>query len=416
MERFIKKIVMRLFPELSGDYHLPRFARVVAISDPMEKPELNDKFRPRYAVDIQVLTANGDDDSELPVYRCVPLPVQSSGIERGQFGFPDPGAIVEVAFAYGLPDKLFIRSVLGINQGMPELNPGDLVWQHSEAVKQKVSNSGHWLRDTHGNINDSCRVKTTKASSNQEYYQNTHEQIAEHSTEEIAGIKLVEVMGALKLLSGGVANLSAVDNLNLTTATDQNQAVGRDRLTTVNENDKSDVGVDRVSTIGNDESTTIGANRQADIAADEGITIGGSKTETIAGDEQTTTTGNRTLSITGNDNQTSGERTVNVTGNHTDVATAIRNIQAAAIQLQASATALIVAPSITLQAPTIAIGSGGVDLLQVLSQLITVVQQLATTTASHTHLPTGLPSTETVHTGQGTTAGELATQLNTIMP
>jgi len=344
------------------------------------------------------------------------LPVQSAGIERGQFGFPDPGAIVEVAFAYGLPDKLFIRSVLGINQGMPELSPGDLVWQQSETVKQKVSDSGHWLRETHGNINDSCREKITKASSNQEHYQNTHQQISEHSIEEIAGTKLTEALGALKLLSGGSANLSAVDNLNLATATDQNQVVGRDRLTTINENDKSDVGVDRVSTIGNDDSVTVGANRLADIAEDESTTIGGSKTETIAGDEQTTIDGKRTLSIAGIDNQTSGVRTVNVTGNHTDIATAIRNIQAAAIQLQASATVLVAAPSITLQAPTIAIGGGGVDLLQVLSELITVVQQLAATTANHTHLPNGLPSTQGDHTGQGATAGVLATQLNTIMP
>ncbi|MBL4761468.1 MAG: hypothetical protein JKY93_02060 [Gammaproteobacteria bacterium] len=400
MEKSIEKIVLRMFPELSGNYHLPRFARVIAISDPMEKPEINEKFRPRYAVDIQVLTASGDDDSELPLYQCVPLPVLSSGIERGQFGFPDPGAIVEVAFAYGLPDQLFIRSVLGVNQGMPELNPGDLVWQHSEAVKQKVSNSGHWIRKTHGNINDSCRVKISKASSNQEHYQNTHQQVAEHSTEEVAGIKLIEALGALKLLSGGSVNLSAVDNLNLTTATDLNQVVGRDRLTTINENDKSEVGVDRVSNIGNDD----------------GITIGGDKTETIAGDEQTTIDGNRTLSIAGNDNQTSGERTVSVAGNHTDTATANRNIQAAIIQLQASVTAFIAAPSITLQAPTIAIGSGGVDLLQVLSQLIAVVQQLATTTAGHTHLPNGMPSTQSDHTGQAVTTGVLATQLNTIMP
>ncbi len=109
---------------------------------------------------------------------------------------------------------------------------------------------------------------------------------------------------------------------------------------------------------------------------------------------------------------------VNVTGNHTDIATAIRNIEAAAIQLQASATVLVAAPSITLQAPTIAIaiGGGGVDLLQVVSQLITVVQQLASTTANHTHLPNGLPSTQGDHVGQGATAGALATQLNTIMP
>ncbi|WP_445354928.1 hypothetical protein ACJJI5_18820 [Microbulbifer sp. EKSA008] len=46
--------------------------------------------------------------------------------------------------------------------------------------------------------------------------------------EEVAGVKIIEALGALRFLSGGSLNLSALDNLNITTASDINNSAGRD--------------------------------------------------------------------------------------------------------------------------------------------------------------------------------------------
>ncbi len=43
------------FPELAYQMHLPKFGRVEAISDNAAAGQLNDPFRPRYAVDVQLL-------------------------------------------------------------------------------------------------------------------------------------------------------------------------------------------------------------------------------------------------------------------------------------------------------------------------------------------------------------------------
>ncbi len=50
--------------------------------------------------------------------------------------------------------------------------------------------------------------------------------VDDHSTESVGGIKKIEALGALKLLSGGSASLAAVDDLQQATGRDLNQVVG----------------------------------------------------------------------------------------------------------------------------------------------------------------------------------------------
>ncbi|WP_431688165.1 hypothetical protein [Hahella sp. NBU794] len=134
------------------------------------------------------------------------------------------------------------------------------MWQQSETVRRRVD-----------------------AQDNQERYQDSLTEINEHSAEHIGGVKTVEALGALKLLSGGHANLAA-DNLNLTTATDLNQAVVLDRQAS------------------------------------------------IQGDDQTTVGGSRFMAISGSDAQTNANKIINVQGYHTDIASAARKIQTQIIE------------------------------------------------------------------------------------
>ena len=105
MDDAIKRSVERQFPELTGGYHLPRFARVVGVADAPTNASMCDDFRPRYAVDIEVLTPDGEADPNLPVLSGVPLPLPSGGDEMGMYAFPQEGTRVVVCFAYGLPSS-----------------------------------------------------------------------------------------------------------------------------------------------------------------------------------------------------------------------------------------------------------------------------------------------------------------------
>jgi len=230
LEDQIDSIVMRKNPELAGDYHLPMFARVEAVSDPITTPSLSEQFRPRYAVDLRVLDETDNPDPLFPLLRSVPLPAFCGGLERGVFGFPNPGAIVELAFAYGLPSKPFIRTVLSDGLSVPRVVPGELVLQASPEVVQRADEHGNWSRETYAAIRDESLHHLVKSFESLLDTHIHHIKVRQHSVEEITGVKIIEAMGALKLLSGGSAHLVAVDNLRVAVGKNQHNKVSGDLI------------------------------------------------------------------------------------------------------------------------------------------------------------------------------------------
>jgi hypothetical protein len=233
MEDAIRRSVERQFPELTGGYHLPRFARVVAVADAPAGAGICDDFRPRYAVDIEVLGPDGEPDPQLPQLAGVPLPLPTGGEEMGLYAFPEEGTQVVVCFAYGLPNKPYIQTILPHGLSMPKVPKGDQVWQHSEAAQQRVDADGNWLRQTDGKIQDKAIEREVEALENREQFQSHTQMIDDHSTERVGGVKTIEALGALKLLSGGSASLAAVDDLHQATGRDLNLVVGQKHNATV---------------------------------------------------------------------------------------------------------------------------------------------------------------------------------------
>ncbi len=233
MDDAIRRSVARQFPELSGGYHLPRFGRVVAVPDAPAAPGLCDDFRPRFGVDVEVLLPDGEPDPDLPILTSLPLPAPMGGQEAGMFGFPEEGTTVVVSFAYGLPSKPFITQILPHGLSLPRVPKGDQVWQHSEACQQRVDADGNWLRQTDGKIQDKAIEREVEALDNTESFQNHTRTVDDHSTETVGGIKKIEALGALKLLSGGSASLAAVDDLHQATGRDLNVVVGQKHNATV---------------------------------------------------------------------------------------------------------------------------------------------------------------------------------------
>ncbi|NWB99096.1 hypothetical protein HX882_24685 [Pseudomonas gingeri] len=321
MDDAIRRSVERQFPELTGGYHLPRFGRVVAVPDAPTAPGLCDDFRPRFGVDVEVLLPDGEPDPDLPILTGLPLPAPMGGQEAGMFGFPEEGTTVVVSFAYGLPHKPFITQILPHGLSLPRVPKGDQVWQHSEACQQRVDAGGNWLRQTDGKIQDKAIEREVEALENTERFQSHTRTVDDHSTESVGGIKKIEALGALKLLSGGSASLAAVDDLHQATGRDLNLVVGQKH----------------------------------------NATVGGDMQERIQG---------------------------------------LRQSVAAVCQ--------------RLQAPKTWLGSDGVNVLQVLCDLLDLVQQMNIELAAHTHGPTPPPGNSAVFTANSGTAVQLSGKLKPI--
>ena len=203
---------------------------MVAVPD---APGLCDDFRPRFGVDVEVLLPDGEPDPDLPILHSLLLPAPMGGQEAGMFGFPEEGTTVVISFAYGMPNKPFITQILPHGLSLPRVPKGDQVWQHSEGCQQRVDAEGNWLRQTDGKIRDKAIEREVEALDNTERFQNHTRTVDNHSTESVGGIKKVEALGALKLLSGGSASLATVDDLHQATGRDLNLVVGQKHNATV---------------------------------------------------------------------------------------------------------------------------------------------------------------------------------------
>ena len=108
----VQRQVESHYPELASGLHLPKMARVVAPTEAVKSGSFADPFRPRYAVNLQLLDADGNPDGSTPVYAVVLLPVPIAGNVSGMFQFPPEGTLVEVGFTSESPDKPFVRQTM----------------------------------------------------------------------------------------------------------------------------------------------------------------------------------------------------------------------------------------------------------------------------------------------------------------
>jgi hypothetical protein len=178
METIINRIIRRLFPELTAKLHLPRWGKVVALPElPTEDGERgSDPFYPRYAVDVQLLDENGTE-TKSKVLQAVPLPLPGAGNKAGRLEPPAIGAIVEIAFAYGRPDKPFIRTVLPFGWDLPAIKEGETRTQVRDGVYQHIDDKGNFENKTDESLKDiigklaelQCETRKVTASIEQDH-------------------------------------------------------------------------------------------------------------------------------------------------------------------------------------------------------------------------------------------------------
>lgn len=148
MEGAIKRIIFRLFPELTGRWHLPRWGKVVALPELPEEGQLSDRFYLYYAADVQLIDEKGMEYKDKPPLQAVPLPIPGLGDHAGRLEPPAIGSIVEIGFIFGQPDKPFIRCVLPLGFKLPAIKEGESRYQQRKGVYQLVDQEGNFERKT----------------------------------------------------------------------------------------------------------------------------------------------------------------------------------------------------------------------------------------------------------------------------
>ncbi|WP_427192638.1 hypothetical protein [Serratia marcescens] len=223
----------KIYPELSAGLHLPRLARVMGPTDTASLGDLSDPYRPRYAVNLQLLDENGVAAKDTPVFNAVPLPVPMAGAEGGLFQYPAEGALVEVGFADGRPDKPLIRQTLPDGQPLPDIKPGEQLQQQRAGVSQRVTQAGTWQRETDQAIEESSSARVVK--SDQESRTTTTR------TTLVQANDTTTVLGTAKLLAGAVMQLADGD-FTIGAAGNLVSRCSKDRIGDVGQDDSLKVG------------------------------------------------------------------------------------------------------------------------------------------------------------------------------
>ncbi|MGK3156626.1 hypothetical protein ACCY75_02745 [Enterobacter kobei] len=285
------------YPELASGMHLPKFGRVMNPVEAVKSGNFSDPFRPRYAVDVQLLDADGNPDKDTPVYSAVPLPVPMAGNDSGMFQFPPEGTLVEIAFTGGRPDKPFVRQTVPDGTSLPDIQPGEQLQQQRAEVSQRVTQAGDWVRQTDQAISETSMARLVKADSEQ------RELVSRETT--VKATDKLTVLGTSTLLAGAIQQVCTGD---------YSQAVNN-RVVSISGNDETDIAGSQTVTTGKDLIEKIGQIRKSVAAAQQQII-----------------------------------------------------------------------------APVVWIGSGTINVAQLMLDTLDVVKELAEQTASHTHSNTGAPT------------------------
>ncbi|WP_438872170.1 hypothetical protein [Providencia hangzhouensis] len=233
--------IERLFPELASKLHVPRLAKVISPADIAVLGDVSDPFRPRFAVNVQLLDENGQPAADTPEYAAVPLPVTMASHEGGFFQYPPEGAIVEIGFADGRPDKPVIRQTLQEGLSLPDIKPGEQLQQQRAGVSQRVTTDGSWQRETDQTIQETSASRIVTSD--------REKRTTTQRTTTVNGNDDHTVIGTHTLLSGAIVQVADGDYCIATNA---------NVITKIAQNRTDDIGQNHTTTVGQNQETTIG--------------------------------------------------------------------------------------------------------------------------------------------------------------
>ncbi|EQA2400213.1 hypothetical protein ACXZ3X_001143 [Escherichia coli] len=191
------------FPELAAGLHLPKIGRVESISDTTGNSDLSDPFRPRFAVNVQLLDENGKPDKSVPLYNAVPLPTGFGGSDSGLMQYPAPGTLVELAFSEARPDRPHIRQIMAQGLTLPAVAADEQVQQARCGVLQKTNSRGDVSRETDQAQTESARVRKIKADEEKSDITERRASIAGDDVMQIGGSHRLYTLGSIQQMIAG---------------------------------------------------------------------------------------------------------------------------------------------------------------------------------------------------------------------
>lgn len=381
----IKKAVLRLFPELSAGLHLDRYARVNAVNDTPLEGSYSERFRPRYSVDLTILTPALEPDPVYPVYSAVPLPVPyAAGEESGLFAFPQPGALAVIGFAYGRPDHPIIRQIYPLGASLPQVGRNELVLQQGPDVFTRADAAGNWQRAARFDIAEKSQTRKVDTLNYIIRAANELKSISQHSTTEVEGVArleaaLVDVLGALKVDIGtlGQLNLTAGADSTLSAAGSHTQAIGGSRFSLVKGNDVA----------------SINGSAEQNIGGDSLINITGGQTFTLGADLEASISGSLMANVTGEHILNAAASTESIAGAKTISAGGAATLAGATAMLAGAGAAIAVGASISMTGQSAGGESVSImdELVACLDNIIKAESELAKGASTATGSPIGTP-------------------------
>ena len=266
-----KRQMNYLYPELAAGLHLPQLGKVMAISDNATQGDENNAFRPRFAADVQLLNEQGEYDTQVPVYKAVPLPTYFGGAEQGLLSTPAAGTIVEIAFAYGRSDRPFIRTILGYDWSLPDFKPGEQLQQQRDEVFDRIDAAGNKTDATDQKKESRAFEELQQADRYLAQFGSHEINVEQHSKENIAGQKRIETLGSFEVMAGDDITLGSLANMHLVNSGDHVQIIGQLRDIVIGLNDELTVLKDRIHTIEQNDTLTINGQQTITIKKDQVI-------------------------------------------------------------------------------------------------------------------------------------------------
>ncbi|WP_458118815.1 hypothetical protein OF381_10565 [Mannheimia haemolytica] len=198
-----RRAVEKAFPELAGGYHLSKFGRVVGVSDPSSGGEISDPFRPKYAVEVQLLDEQGNEDESLPILSSVQIPVVGSSSQGGDFSFPEVGAKVEIGFVNGQANQPVIRNVFAEGKTVPPVGIGERLRQQRPEVFERVDSAGNMIRQTDQGINEQSLSRAITTDSETKQLGQQIKEIEGNQQTTVGGNKTTHVLGDVQEVAVG---------------------------------------------------------------------------------------------------------------------------------------------------------------------------------------------------------------------
>lgn len=208
-----KRAIEREFPELAGGYHLPKFAKVVAVADPAQGGEISDPFRPRYAVDVQVLDEDGNEDTTIPIYPAVQLPVSGTGSQGGDFAFPEVGTMVKLDFINGRSDKPVISSFYAQGKTVPQVAPNEKLRQQRPEVFERVDGAGNMHKETDQKISEKSFNREIETETETKRIGKAVRHIDSNDEKNVGGNEKAYTVGNVEQVNGGVRSIGVGGDL-----------------------------------------------------------------------------------------------------------------------------------------------------------------------------------------------------------